>query len=127
VERRVISSAGDDLQRQELAALDRAAACVPKQSSIVIDLAAAETAQNGEIRPESDAGSRPNLKSASNSGASSDGGTLPAEVGAANREPSSEVEQQEDPTKYVFVNPGDTLVDCAEVPRQLEHLRMLNQ
>jgi LysM repeat protein len=46
----------------------------------------------------------------------------------ANREPLSEVEQQRTPTKYVFVNPGDTLWRIAQKYRvNLEHLRMLNQ
>jgi LysM repeat protein len=45
-----------------------------------------------------------------------------------NREPLSEVEQQRTPTKYVFVNPGDTLWRIAQKYRvNLEHLRMLNQ
>jgi len=46
----------------------------------------------------------------------------------ANREPSSEVEQQRTPTKYVFVKPGDTLWRIAQKYRvNVEHLRMLNQ
>ena len=46
----------------------------------------------------------------------------------ANREPSSEVEQQRTPTQYVFVKPGDTLWRIAQTYRvNLEHLRTLNQ
>jgi len=46
----------------------------------------------------------------------------------ANREPSAEVEQQRTPTKYVFVNPGDTLWRIAQKYRvNLEHLRMINR
>ena len=46
----------------------------------------------------------------------------------ANREPSSEVEQQRAPTQYVSVKPGDTLWRIAQKYRvNLEHLRTLNQ
>ena len=46
----------------------------------------------------------------------------------ANREPSSEVEQQRTPTKSVSVKPGDTLWRIAQKYRvNVEHLRTLNQ
>ena len=46
----------------------------------------------------------------------------------ANREPSSEVEQQRTPTEYVFVKPGDTLWRIAQKYRvNVEHLRTFNQ
>jgi len=46
----------------------------------------------------------------------------------ANREFSSEVEQQRTPTEYVFVKPGDTLWRIAQTYRvNVEHLRTLNQ
>jgi len=46
----------------------------------------------------------------------------------ANREPSSEVEQQRTPTKSVSVKPGDTLWRIAQRYRvDVEHLRAVNQ
>ena len=46
----------------------------------------------------------------------------------ANREPSSEVEQQRTPTQHVSVKPGDTLWRIAQKYRvNVEHLRTLNQ
>ena len=46
----------------------------------------------------------------------------------ANREPSSEVEQQRTPTKSVSVKPGDTLWRIAQRYRvNVEHLRAVNQ
>ena len=46
----------------------------------------------------------------------------------ANREPSSEVDEQRPPTKYVSVKPGDTLWSIAQKYRvNVEHLRMFNQ
>lgn len=56
--------------------------------------------------------------------------TTPAAVRQvpADREPSSEVDQQRTPTQYVFVKPGDTLWRIAQKYRvNVEHLRMLNQ
>jgi LysM repeat protein len=46
----------------------------------------------------------------------------------ANREPSSEVEEQRPPTKHVSVKPGDTLWRIAQKYRvSVEHLRTINQ
>jgi LysM repeat protein len=46
----------------------------------------------------------------------------------ANREPSSEVEEQRPPTKHVSVKPGDTLWRIARKYRvSVEHLRTINQ
>ena len=46
----------------------------------------------------------------------------------ANREPSSEVEQQRTSPKPVFVKPGDTLWSIAQKYRvKVEHLRAFNQ
>jgi len=46
----------------------------------------------------------------------------------ANHDPSSEVERQRTPTKYVFVKPGDTLWRIGQkYGVNVEHLRMLNQ
>jgi LysM repeat protein/outer membrane murein-binding lipoprotein Lpp len=56
--------------------------------------------------------------------------TTPAAVRQvpANREPSSEVDQQRTPTQYVFVKPGDTLWRIAQKYRvNVEHLRLINQ
>ncbi|HSF67938.1 MAG TPA: LysM peptidoglycan-binding domain-containing protein [Nitrospiraceae bacterium] len=46
----------------------------------------------------------------------------------ANRKPSLEVEQSMDPTKYIYVKPGDTLWSIAQKYRvRLEDLRIINQ
>ena len=46
----------------------------------------------------------------------------------ANRTPSSEVEQQRSPAKYISVKPGDTLWSIAQKYRvKVEHLRAFNQ